>query len=251
MNGTDFARKIALVTGGGSGIGEACAIRLARRGAVVVIAEIDEPAGREVAAKISESDGSCFLEHVDITDPHQVEAMVARIVERHGALHVAVNNAGIEGPRVPLADLPYAAFQEVVNLNLTGTFTCMRAEILAMLGGDGGVIVNVASVAGVVGVPAFAAYTAAKHGVIGLTKAVALEYGPAGIRVVAVAPSGVDTPAMRKIPERIRRGVVTAQAIQRLADAAEVADLVCFLASDAAAYITGSVHVIDGGYVAR
>ncbi|WP_030745460.1 SDR family NAD(P)-dependent oxidoreductase [Streptomyces sp. NRRL F-5135] len=250
MSEQDFRDKVVLVTGAGSGIGAATAARFGAAGATVVVADIDAESAAGVAGTIQAAGGTAWPTRVDVSDPEAVDALVESVMERYGALHVAVNNAGIINRFAPLAELSTEEFRRVLDVNLVGVFACMRAEIRAMLTLGGGVIVNLTSTSGLKGAPALAAHTATKHGIIGLTRVAALEYGEAGIRVVAVAPNGVDTPALRSGPDGWEQAVIGAQAVKRLGRPEEIAELIHFLSGDSAGFITGSTHVIDGGYLA-
>ena len=251
MAANDFTGKVAIVTGGGSGIGEACVAALVARGARVVVADLNmEGAERVVAAH--PAGGEVVAVKVDVGDPASVEAMVRFTVERYGRLDVAVNNAGIGGESNPTGQYSPEGWDQVIDVNLSGVFYCMRYEIPAMLAADGGSIVNMASILGAVGFANSAAYVAAKHGVLGLTKSAALEYGTQGIRVNSVGPGFIHTPLIdANLDEATQRAIADMHAMRRLGEPEEVAELVCFLASDAASFITGSYHVIDGGYTAR
>ena len=244
----ELERKVALVTGAGAGIGEACARRLACGGARVAIADRDLTSAERVAGEL---DGAIAI-RADVSDPAAVDAMVATVVETLGQLDIAVNNAGIGGLRAPIAEQTPESWREVLSVNLDGVFYCMRAEIPAMLRADGGAIVNIASVLAIAGFEGSAHYVAAKHGVLGLTQNAAIEYATQGIRVNAVAPGFIATPLLKANMNDAEQAAVGALHPQnRLGEPAEVAELVAWLASDAASFVNGSLHAVDGAYLAR
>jgi len=245
----DFRGKAALVTGAGSGIGEACARRLAAGGARVVVADLNASAAEEVARSLPGELGLPYT--ADVTDPVQVEAMVKFVVERCGRLDIAVNNAGIGGEIARTGEYAIDAWKRVIDVNLNSVFYCMRHEIPAMLANGGGSIVNMASILGSVGFAFSPAYVAAKHGVVGLTKNAALEYAESGIRVNSVGPAFIATPLLAGLEPQVLEQVKQSHPVKRLGKADEVAALVCFLASDDASFITGSYHLVDGGYTAQ
>jgi NAD(P)-dependent dehydrogenase (short-subunit alcohol dehydrogenase family) len=247
----DFEGKVAIVTGGGSGIGEAVARAFAERGGSVVVADINQAAAEKVAKSLSNDGGSARPITGDVADPVAVEAMVQFAVESFGGLDVAVNNAGIGGPLAATGDYPLDGWRKVIDVNLTGVFYCMRYQIPAMLARGGGAIVNVASIMGAVGTANSSAYVAAKHGVLGLTKAAAIEYATRNIRVNSVGPGFIETPLLTSTLDEASLGAIAAlHPIQRLGTSEEVAALIVFLASDQASFITGSYHLVDGGYTA-
>lgn len=237
--------KVALVTGGGSGIGEAVARGFADAGATVVVVDIAEDAAGKVALAIGASAGA---EVADVSDPDSVQALIGRVMERHGHLDVAVNNAGIGGPSAPVGEYPIDGWRNVLSVNLDGVFYGMRHEIPAMLEGGGGSIVNMASILGSVGFAQAGAYVAAKHGVVGLTRTAAIEYSRDGIRVNAVGPGFIETPL---ITEDIAAAVRPLHPIGRLGRPEEVAALVTFLASDQSSFVSGSYYTVDGAYTAQ
>jgi NAD(P)-dependent dehydrogenase (short-subunit alcohol dehydrogenase family) len=248
MTDSDFKGKVAVVTGGGSGIGAATAFLLAERGAQVLIAGLDEDATEQMAEEIGDA-AHAFT--ADVTRPGDCEAMVAEAMRVFGRLDVAVNSAGIHGPTCRTADYPLDGWAEVLAVNLSGVFYCMRAEIPKMVAGGGGAIVNVGSFLSGVGYDSAAAYVSAKHGVLGLTKTAAIEYARQGVRVNSVGSGFTYTQLMTKAKPRLIEALAERQPLGRLADASEVAELVTFLASDRASNITGSHHLADGGYSAE
>ena len=248
----DYENKVAIVTGGGSGIGEAVAKTLAANGATVVVADYDQAGGERVAKEIDAEGGVATFMLVDVSQAPEVETMVAKTVETHGALHVSVNNAGIGGPSAPVGEYPLDGWHEVIGVNLDGVFYGMRYEIPAMLESGGGSIVNMASILGTVAFGNAPAYVAAKHGVIGLTKTAAIEYAARGIRVNSVGPGFIATPLLDANLDAATLGVIAGMhPIQRLGTAQEVADLVAFLGSDAASFCTGGYYLVDGAYTAQ
>lgn len=247
--GDAFEGKVALVTGAASGIGEAIARRLAAGGATVAVADIDERPAKEVAESIG---AGAFAAAVDVSNPESIEELVDRIVRETGRLDVAVNNAGIGGPSAPVAEYPLDGWRKVIAVNLDGVFYGMRYQIPAMLRNGGGSIVNISSILGSVGFAQSAAYVSAKHAVVGLTKAAAIEYSKEGVRVNAVGPGFIETPLLRK-PEsaEIVAGVEPLHPIGRLGRPEEVAAVVAFLAGDEASFVTGSYYTVDGAYTAQ
>lgn len=247
----DFSGKVAIVTGAASGIGEAVAQAIAARGGQVVVADINQDAAERAATAIGETGGSAKAFRTDVADAASVEAMVRFAADTYGGLDVAVNNAGIGGPLSPTGEYPLDGWRQVIDINLTGVFYCMRYQIPAILVRGGGAIVNVASILGAVGTANSPAYVAAKHGVLGLTKSAALEYATRSIRINSVGPGYISTPLLtRTLDEAALQAIAGLHPVQRLGTSEEVAALIVFLASDAASFITGSYHLVDGGYTA-
>ncbi|PXA92194.1 short-chain dehydrogenase [Caulobacter sp. D4A] len=245
---TEFANKVAIVTGGASGIGEAVVRELAAGGAKVVIADFNLEGAQALADEV----GSATAFKVDVGDPEQVEAMVKFAVDTYGGLHLAVNNAGIGGPSAPTADYPIDAWKRVIDVDLHSVLYSMKYEIPAMLACGGGSIVNMASILGSHGWAGSGPYVAAKHALVGMTKTTAIEYSGQGVRINAVGPGFIDTPAVRaSMDEAAMAGLVGLHPIGRLGRSEEVSALTCFLLSDRASFITGSYHLVDGGFSAR
>lgn len=247
--------KIVLVTGGSTGIGRASSVLLAREGACVVIADVQDAAGHETVELARAAGGRAEYHHVDVTDDAAVGALVGGIAARHGRLDGAFNNAGIEGPTAKIFDYSLADWNRVIAVNLTGVFVCMKAEIEQMKKQhDGGSIVSTASAAGLIGIPGASAYNAAKHGVVGLTKTAALEYAGRHIRVNAVCPGFIDTPMLNRVTDasvKIRESLIAAVPMKRVAQASEIADTVAWLLSARSTYVTGVALPVDGGWVAQ
>jgi NAD(P)-dependent dehydrogenase (short-subunit alcohol dehydrogenase family) len=246
--------KIALVTGGSSGIGRATAQIFAREGAKVVVADVLVEGGEETVRLIQTAGGEALFVKTDVAQPTEVAAMVKKAVETYSRLDCAFNNAGIEGVIQPTVEYSEAHWDRVLAINLKGVWLCMKYELQQMLTQGSGAIVNTASVAGLIGLPGFSAYVAAKHGVNGLTKTAALEYAKSGIRVNAVCPGAIRTPmferGMRDNPG-IEEQIVTMEPIGRMAAPAEVGEAVVWLCSDAASFVTGLPMAVDGGWVAQ
>lgn len=243
-----FEGKVAIVTGGGSGIGAATARRLASEGAAVVVADVDLGHAEAVAREIVAARRKAIAAAADVSKEADVVALVDRATCAFGALDVMVNNAGIGGVQGDIDEVPLEVWQQVIGVNLTGVFLGLKHAVRAMkAGGRKGAIVNVASILGHVGFAHAAAYTASKHGVIGLTQAAALELGPLGIRVVTVDPAFIRTPMIAGMED----GVIPLHPIGRLGMPEEVAAFIAFLASDEATFLTGASYLVNGGYVAR
>jgi NAD(P)-dependent dehydrogenase (short-subunit alcohol dehydrogenase family) len=249
----ECASKVVLVTGAGAGggIGAACARLLSAAGATVVVTDIDEGAAKTVATELEANGAEALALGLDVTDPDAVEEAVARATQTFGHLDLAVNNAAISLPRQALDKIAVDDWRRLVETNLNSVFYCLRAELPAMVEAGGGAIVNLSSVLGTVALADVSAYVAAKHGVIGLTKAAALEYATRNIRINAVAPGFVDTTMMGGGEGRKTRAAALLAPMCRFATVDEIAEIVLFLLSDRASIVTGSVYLADGGYSAR
>lgn len=243
-----FDAKVAIVTGGASGIGADAALRFAREGAAVTVADLNEEAAQKVAGEIEDAGGRALAYTVDVSSEDQVAGMIDATVDTFGTLDILVNNAGIGEDPAPFEERTADSWQRIIDVNLSSVFYGIKhATRVLKAEGKGGVVVNVSSILGLVGFGAAPSYSAAKHGVVGLTKSAALELAPAGIRVVAVNPAFIRTPLI----EGMEDAVLPLHPIGRLGESEEVASLILYLASDEAGFMTGATYLTDGGYTAQ
>ncbi|MFN3275007.1 MAG: SDR family NAD(P)-dependent oxidoreductase [Paracoccus sp. (in: a-proteobacteria)] len=247
----DFSGRTALVTGAASGIGRVIALELAASGACVIVSDLDAAACAAVVDEIAGAGGTAHAFAADVSDEGAMRAL-AEFAERDcGGLHLAVNNAGIGGPSLPTGDYPPEDWRRVIDINLNGVFYGMRWQIPAMLRAGGGAIVNMSSILGSVGFANAAPYVAAKHALLGLTKTAAMEYAPQGVRVNAVGPAFISTPLLTaNLSDEVLAGLAGLHPMGRIGTPEEVSALTLFLLSDRASFITGSYHLVDGGYTA-
>ena len=243
--------KVAIITGAGSGIGKAAAVLFAKEGAKVVVSDISEANGKSAVEEIKKSGGEAFFIKADSSKPQDNEALVKQTIQKYGALDIAVNNAGIGGPLGLTGEYPLDGWQQVIDINLSGVFYGLRYQIPAMLE-KGGSIVNIASLLGAAGTKFSPAYVAAKHGVVGLTKAAALEYADKKIRINSVGPGYIRTPlVLNSLDKPTLDALVGLHPIGRLGESEEIAELILWLASSKSSFVTGGYYPADGGYLAQ
>ncbi len=246
--------KVSIITGAASGIGRATSNIFAREGAKLVLADVNETGGVATLDMVKQAGADALFVQCDVSKWAEVEALVAKAVQTFGRLDCAFNNAGIEGEAGLTHNYTDQAWNQVIAINLTGVFFCVKAEITQFLKqAGGGAIVNTSSDAGLIGVPGAPAYVAAKHGVAGLTKAAALEYGKRGIRINAVCPGPIRTPMLGRLTEahpEVERRFIRSEPLKRLGQPEEIGEAVAWLCSDRASYVTGLPMPVDGGYIA-
>ena len=244
--------KVAIITGAASGIGKAIAILLAKEGAKVIVSDLQEEPGKQVVDEILQQGGEAFFVKADTSSVQDNENLVKAAVTKYGRLDIAVNNAGIGGPLMPIGEYPIDGWNKVIAINLSGVFYGMRFQIPAMLKSGGGAIVNISSILGQVGMKGAPAYVAAKHGLVGLTKNAALDHATQNIRVNAVGPGYIRTPMLtNNLDQKMLDGLAALHPVGRIGEAEEVAELVLWLSSDKASFVTGSYYAVDGGYLSQ
>ncbi|MXP48273.1 SDR family oxidoreductase [Altererythrobacter luteolus] len=253
---TDNKReRVALVTGASSGIGRATARAFVRAGYAVALVDRDADQGKTACAELQADGGDCTFVICDVADESQVAAMVKKVITHFGRIDAAFNNAGIEGETAETDQTTTENWDRVMNVNLRGLWFCMREELYFMLKeNEGGTIVNCASVAGLVGIPGIPAYVASKHGVVGLTKAAALEYAERNVRINAVCPGAIETPMLQRFmssTEGGREQMVATEPMGRIGTPGEIADAVVWLCSSGASFMTGQAVAVDGGWTAK
>ncbi len=243
--------KAALVSGAGSGIGRAVARLYASHGARVVVADRDKTSGEETCHLIVAAGGEAIFQQAEVTCDESHESLIATALGHYGGLHIACNSAGVGGQPADVGDCSVEDWQRIIDINLTGVFLAMRRQLPAMVANGGGAIVNMASIMAQAGFAGHAAYTASKHAVVGLTKSAGLEYARRNIRVNAVGPGFIETPLLRDLPDAERLALADLHPVGRLGQPDEVAELVLWLSSDKASFVTAGYYAVDGGYLAR
>lgn len=243
--------KVAIITGAGSGIGRATAHLIAKEGAKVVVSDIDKDSGNAVVKEIEEAGGKAFFIQSDSSKAEGHKTLVEETLKKYGSLDIAVNNAGIGGPLAPTGEYPIDGWQKVIDINLSGVFYGMRYQIPAMEK-NGGSIINIASILGQAGTQGSPAYVASKHGVVGLTKAAALEYASKKIRINSIGPGYIKTPLLtNSLDDDQMEGLVGLHPIGRLGESNEIAEMILWLASSKSSFATGAYYPVDGGYLAQ
>ncbi|MGY3090906.1 NAD(P)-dependent dehydrogenase (short-subunit alcohol dehydrogenase family) [Hymenobacter sp. UYAg731] len=247
----DLQGKTALVTGAASGIGRAVALLYGQHGANVMVSDIDETSGQQVVAELSAAGAHARFCKADVGDAAQCHQLVQATVATFGRLDIACNNAGITGELSLTADYSIEGWQQIINVNLNSVFFCLKYELEVMLKQGNGSIINMSSILGQVGSPRLAGYVAGKHGIVGLTQTAAQEYAAQGIRINAVGPGYIDTPLLGAFSAETKAGLVALHPIGRLGRSEEVAELVIWLSSEKATFVTGAYYPVDGGYLTK
>ena len=247
----DLKGKTALVTGAASGIGRAVALLYGQHGANVMVSDIDEAQGQQVVAELTAAGANARFYKADVGDAAQCHQLVQATVAAFGRLDMACNNAGITGELSLTADYSLEGWQRIINVNLNSVFFCLKYELEVMLEQGSGAIINMSSILGQVGTPTLAGYVTAKHGVVGLTQTAAQEYASQGVRINAVGPGYIDTPLLKDFSTENKAGLVALHPIGRLGRSEEVAELVIWLSSEKASFVTGAYYPVDGGYLAK
>ncbi|VAW40519.1 hypothetical protein MNBD_CHLOROFLEXI01-3272 [hydrothermal vent metagenome] len=249
-----LAGKMALITGGGSGIGRETAVLFAKHGAKIAVVDLNSVGGQETVQMIADQGGDAFFIQADVSKTADVEQMMGEVVARYGRLDIAFNNAGIEGAPVRSAEVSEADFDQIMAVNVKGVWLCMKVELQQMLMQGSGVIVNTASVAGLIGAHSMSVYAASKHAIVGLTRTAAVEYAKKGIRVNAVCPAVIRTAMVERAIEqlpKLEQGIIMNNPSHRLGETHEVAEAVLWLASDASSFTNGATLTVDGGLTAQ
>ncbi len=247
-NANRFTGKVAFITGAASGIGRATAAAFAAEGARVAILDRTEDALRQTAVPIRAAGGEVLVIACDVSKPDEVEAAIARVVETFGQLDIAFNNAGVENKAAPVAEIELKEWDRILDINLRGTFVCMKHELAQMVRQGSGVVVNTSSGAGIRGVAGGAAYTASKHAIIGLTKSAALDYAKSNIRVNAILPGNIETPMMDRFTGGDLQKAIDLEPVGRLGKPEEIANAVLWMSADLGAFVTGASISVDGGW---
>ena len=243
--------KVAIVTGAGSGIGRSISTLYASEGAKVAVSDINEKGGKETVDQVKAKGGEAIYIKADMSKPDESKMLVDETLKHFGKLNIAVNNAGIGGPLSFTGEYPVEGWDKVISINLSGVFYALRYQIPAMISAGGGSIVNIASILGKVGTKGSPAYVAAKHGVVGLTEAAALEYANQNIRINSIGPGYIVTPLLSILDEATQKTIAGLHPMGRLGTPEEVAELALWLNSDKSSFVTGSYYNIDGGYLAQ
>ncbi|MBU6122822.1 SDR family NAD(P)-dependent oxidoreductase [Hymenobacter siberiensis] len=241
--------KVVFITGGSSGLGRAAAVAAAEEGAKLVIADLPGSDHAAALAEVQAAGAEAVFIPLDVTDSANIQQAIAATVATFGRLDVALNNAGIGEGFFSFLETSEESFQRIINVNLTGVFTCMKYELAQFMAQGGGVIVNMSSLAGLKGAPGLSAYVASKHGVLGLTRVAAQEFARRNVRVNALCPYYIDTPLIKEVPEELRNQMISASPMRRLGRAEEVAKAFIYLASDDSSYTNGTQLVIDSGVI--